>query len=451
MTRIIKQTRSCRRAVRTAVLRYPLLPRRSSFAVSVSLVVVFSLFINVHAAETSSASAVLLASASSLGPILPADESEGPLAREGMLPPQHADQGNADASLLTDDHDDGNKLDRPREGVEAIDPRYTSGNGVLPTTLEEQDEVNEGTEEDTPLGGTSQGGRSGQPESPLDEGNDEGTGDQDGDEGETPDTGDGEDEDHDAEFDFEYYLPHQYRRVIPGTNIDYYDYVLMEERHARGETDEPPPDRNGLVPSEGQKPLPVVNSSNGVFSYCYTTAQADILERCSQAATLGVGVYIPIVNMTDFGRHNDAEIGNPAVQEVSLSPEHYTSVRQEFSADWFDTIAELKNRTRLSVGGLWFGPPDFDRMSGIMRNYPNLFDGVVVDWDSGKGACMSKLKTPPHFSRNGHQNSWWNPKTFFMRYYIGGQDVEVCRLPDRTPYTTEPFVYNNLRGKCSSS
>ncbi|KFG58770.1 hypothetical protein TGRUB_320280B, partial [Toxoplasma gondii RUB] len=60
------------------------------------------------------------------------------------------------------------------------------------------------------------------------------------------------------------------------------------------------------------------------------------------------------------------------------------------------------------------------------------------------------IKRPPRFSRNGRQNGWWNPKSFFMRYYTGGQDVDVCRLPDRTPYTAEPFVNNNFRGKCFS-
>ncbi|CBZ50518.1 conserved hypothetical protein [Neospora caninum Liverpool] len=377
---------------------------------------------------------------------------ERPLMRGGILPYADADDADYGAGQVNGTSEKvGNQSDYPaRDGEEEVF-RYAGGNGVLPTSLDEADDDNQQEGRKTRTGTNRQGG-SGLREGAFEEKADEAMAEEDdtfpgsGDAEESVEGDDDWEEPEHEEFDFQYHMPQQYRRVIPGTNIDYYDYVLMEERRARGEVDELPIDRSGLLPSDAGKPLTVVQENNGVFSYCYTTEQADLLERCAQAATLGVGVYIPIVNMTDFSRHTNAEIGNPAVQAVSIPPQHYKAARQDFTSEWFQTIAELKNRTRLRVGGLWFGPPDFDRMSEVLSKYPGLFDGFLVDWDSGEGACMSKLKRPPRFNRNGRQNGWWN-KSFFMRYYAGGQDVNTCRLPDRTPYTAEPFVNNNLRGK----
>ncbi|ESS29835.1 hypothetical protein TGDOM2_320280 [Toxoplasma gondii GAB2-2007-GAL-DOM2] len=383
------------------------------------------------------------------------EKPERPVTRGGLLPSAYADDVNYDAGQLDDSNNEGvvNHSEFPKRDGEENDTIYAGSNGVLPATSDEEKDDNEQFKRPPMTRADRQGGsiphEGDVQEGEVTENADYSPDTEDEDELAIEGDDDGEETEHE-EFDFQYYLPHQYRRVIPGTNIDYYDYVLMEERQARGEVNEPPNDRSGLLPSDDGKALPVVTANNGVFSYCYTTEKADILERCAQAATLGDGVYIPIVNMTDFGRHNNAELGNPAVQTVSIPPQHYTLARQDLPPEWFETIAELKNRTHLRVGGLWFGPPDFDRMSAVLREYPGLLDGFLVDWDSGEGACMSKIKRPPRFSRNGRQNGWWNPKSFFMRYYTGGQDVDVCRLPDRTPYTAEPFVNNNFRGKCFS-
>ncbi|PHJ15789.1 hypothetical protein CSUI_010399 [Cystoisospora suis] len=343
----------------------------------------------------------------------------------------------------------------PVERKQDKDP-YNTGNGILPSgpldELEDRDLEQENEKEAAPE--TKE--ESVITEEPTEEeGDPEDPNPTDDDEVE-PEEDEVEDDDHyhhgedgHHNFDFQYYLPQQYRKVIPGTNIDYYDYVLMEERQANGEVDEPPVERSGGLPNEEdatEKPLPVVSSFNGVFSYCYATETADILERCSDAATLGDGVYIPMVNMTDFGRHDDDEIGNPAIQDVSLPAKHYSTSRQPFPSEWFETISELKNRTRLSVGGLWFGPPDFDQMDAVLQKNPGVFDGILVDWDSGVGACMTKLKTPPRFNRRGRQTAWADPKKFFMRYYTGGQDIRACHLPGNgLPYTAEPFINDGNR------
>lgn len=284
--------------------------------------------------------------------------------------------------------------EQPPVGQEHTADEYNGGNGILPLSPTNERE-NEDPEEET----EKEASETEDGPAPKEDTNDEDTEHTEpADDGaEEPEEEEEIDHHHEEgqDFDFQYYLPQQYRKVIPGTNIDYYDYVLLEERRAHGEIDELPNERSGSLPSEedaGEKPLPVANFTNGVYSYCYATETADILERCSAAATLGIGVYIPMVNMTDFGRHDDDEIGNPAIQDVSLPAKHYSTSRRQFPPEWFEAISELKNRTRLMVGGLWFGPPDFDQMDAVLQKNPNVFDGILVDWDSGVGACMTKVR-----------------------------------------------------------
>lgn len=131
--------------------------------------------------------------------------------------------------------------------------------------------------------------------------------------------------------------------------------------------------------------------ANGVFSVCYIKDLKELEVRFQRAVELGEGVYVPMQQMTDFSRHKDFSRGNPGVQDVQLPNDHYASAISDWDAAFFDAVREQKQKTQLKVGGIWFGPPNYEKIDSLLKQNPELFDGVYFDWEDGQGACMNNV------------------------------------------------------------
>lgn len=196
-------------------------------------------------------------------------------------------------------------------------------------------------------------------------------------------------------------------------------------------------DNNFRNPRESQTHLEKQDEkaqTNGIFVMCYVQSEDELEKRFNRAVQLGEGVYVPLHQMTDFGRHKDFTRGNPALQDVQLSVNHFVSSISEWEPTYFETVKNLKEKTNLKVGGIWFGPPDFEKINEILTQNPNVFDGVYLNWEDGEGSCMNNFGKPPKSTKDGQQTYWANKPTFFFRYYMGGQDSDTCRLPDGRSY-----------------
>eukprot|EP00920_Eleutheroschizon_duboscqi_P000891 GHVT01002277.1.p1 GENE.GHVT01002277.1~~GHVT01002277.1.p1 ORF type:complete len:412 (-),score=37.96 GHVT01002277.1:1670-2905(-) len=153
--------------------------------------------------------------------------------------------------------------------------------------------------------------------------------------------------------------------------------------------------------------MPPPKVPQGVFTMCYAADEQEILTRCVKAKEHGTGVVIQMLNAALVEPINEPvilgeDVDPPAHKEPKLDYENFVDAMPK---SWYDKIRQLKDESGLSVMGLWFGPPDYELMHNILKDNPELFDGVQVDWEGGKGACPNKVWsrlfcfTTPYFSR----------------------------------------------------
>lgn len=188
-------------------------------------------------------------------------------------------------------------------------------------------------------------------------------------------------------------------------------------------------DAQNQPPAVEKKP-----QKNGVFLMCYVKDPEEFEKRFDRALSLGEGVYVPLQRMTDFARHRDFTVGNPGMQDVQLSNDHYTSSITEWDEKYFNKLKKLKKKTGLKIGGMWFGPPDYEAIDRLLKQYPDVFDGVYFNWEDGQGSCMNNLGRPPKLNADGTKTYWADKPEFFFRYFMGGQDGDVCKIADGRSY-----------------
>lgn len=188
-----------------------------------------------------------------------------------------------------------------------------------------------------------------------------------------------------------YELPVQLRPREGGSDPGYLQLMLDEKafnellnRHPNAEEE----DDEAQKQHEEKEKRP---KTNGVFMVCYVKEAYELETRFERALELGEGVYVPLQHITDFARHKDFTLGNPGVQDVQLSADHYNSAITDWDQAYFDRVKELKKKTQLKVGGMWIGPPDYANLDRLLKQNPDIFDGVYFDWEDGQGACMNNV------------------------------------------------------------
>lgn len=211
-------------------------------------------------------------------------------------------------------------------------------------------------------------------------------------------------------------VPEQLRRRIEGDDPMYYNLVLEERLYLMDSQAVPPADQDGADGEGARRQVEdpsslLVAKKNGVYAVCYARTEDDVWERCAHAAEAAEGIYIQMHEMTDFGRMVDPEEGvDPSTVKAELTADHYTRSLRDLGKSWFGNIKDMKEMTGLKVAGIWFGPPDFERMDALLKKYPDVFDGIYVDWEDGVGACPDKVGV------NGHSTPVPNGPSFFSLF-----------------------------------
>lgn len=285
---------------------------------------------------------------------------------------------------------------------------------------------------------------------------------------------DEEDEDEEDLDDMDYLfagvsydLPIQLRPREGGADPGYLQMIMTERAFSVLLSTNPnaPPEEANRVPKENEKKP----QTNGVYVMCFVKDEKELPARFEKAVELGQGVYVPLQKMTDFARHKDYTVGNPGVQEVQLSAAHYAQAKQNWNQRYFDTIKDLKEKTKLKIAGMWLGPPDYEQIDRLMKQNKNLFEGVYLNWEDGEKACMNNVRfqllhyhsnnsfyskhqeiswcvlpvqfgRPPQTNAAGAKTYWASTPGFFFRYYMGGQDGDVCALADGRSYIRDAPV-----------
>ncbi|RQX67560.1 hypothetical protein TGCAST_320290 [Toxoplasma gondii CAST] len=253
-----------------------------------------------------------------------------------------------------------------------------------------------------------------------------------------------------------YDIPDQLRRRTEGDDPLYYNLVIEERLYLMeppfgslpGQTQEAS-EEGGQISGEddvqtesGGFPA----QKNGVYAMCYARTEEEIWQRCAEASDAAEGVYIQMHEMLDFGRLVDPDEADPSTVTAALTEDHYRRTVRDLGVSWFTTIKEMKAVTGLKVAGIWFGPPDFEKIDSIIKENLGVFDGVYVDWEDGVGACVDKvcqknsLERPPRTNKAGEPTAWADKPDFFFRYYMGGQDANTCVLKDMSPYSFDSYV-----------
>lgn len=234
-----------------------------------------------------------------------------------------------------------------------------------------------------------------------------------------------------------YELPVHLRPREGGADPGYLQLVLDEKTfnelmNYNPNTEVTEDDAEKAVDDAEKKP-----QNNGAFMVCYVKEADELEERFGRAVELGEGVYIPLQRMTDFARHKDFTLGNPGVQDVQLSTEHYNASLSDWDQAYFDRVKELKTKTHLKVGGMWIGPPDYEKIDRLLKQHPDIFEGIYFNWEDGEGSCMNNLGRPPKLNAEGKKTYWADKPDFFFRYYMGGQDGDVCKISDGRSYVRD--------------
>ncbi|CBZ50517.1 conserved hypothetical protein [Neospora caninum Liverpool] len=247
-----------------------------------------------------------------------------------------------------------------------------------------------------------------------------------------------------------YDIPDQLRRRIEGDDPLYYNLVIEERFYLMeppfgvraGHTQEESEEGGQLLREEDTHTASgdVPAQKNGVYAMCYARTEDEIWQRCAEASDAAEGVYIQMHEMLDFGRLVDPDEADPSTVTAALADDHYRRSIRDLGVSWFATIKEMKASTGLKVAGIWFGPPDFDKIDSILKENPGVFEGVYVDWEDGVGACVDKLERPPRTTAAGEPTAWAENPGFFFRYYMGGQDANTCVLEDMSPYSFDSYV-----------
>lgn len=235
-----------------------------------------------------------------------------------------------------------------------------------------------------------------------------------------------------------YDLPIQLRPREGGADPGYLQMIMTERAVSVLLSTNPnaSPEETSLVTKQKEKKP----QSNGVYVMCFVKDEKELPARFEKAMELGEGVYVPLQKMTDFARHKDYTIGNPGVQEVQLSPAHYAQAKTEWNRLYFDTIKDLKEKTKMKIAGMWLGPPDYEQIDRLMKQNKKLFDGVYLNWEDGEKACMNNFGRPPQTNAAGAKTYWASNPGFFFRYYMGGQDGDVCTIADGRSYIRDAPV-----------
>jgi len=137
---------------------------------------------------------------------------------------------------------------------------------------------------------------------------------------------------------------------------------------------------------------------DGVFAYCYPFEKEEILERCAFAGTnlSAVGVYVPMLMETG----------------------------SEHPAEWYEEIKKMKQQTNLTVIGVAYDIPRWERIEEVWDKYPDLYDGIMLEWIAS-GSCITEVETPPQASLEK-----FTRKFSKIRYFFRQQDPEVCQSRD---------------------
>lgn len=208
-------------------------------------------------------------------------------------------------------------------------------------------------------------------------------------------TGPAEDEADYEQWVTAFDIPEQLRRRIEGDDPMYYNLILEERLYLMdAHTDE----GEGGARKQAEDPNSLlVAKKNGVYAVCYARSEEDIWDRCAHAAEAAEGIYIQMQDMTDFGRTVDPDEGvDPSTVKAALTEEHYTRALRDLGKSWFNNIKDMKDMTGLKVAGIWFGPPDYDKIDALLKKYPDVFDGIYVNWEDGVGACVDKVSEENH-------------------------------------------------------
>ncbi|PFH36156.1 hypothetical protein BESB_043480 [Besnoitia besnoiti] len=247
-----------------------------------------------------------------------------------------------------------------------------------------------------------------------------------------------------------YDIPEQLRRRIEGDDPLYYNLVIEERLYlmeppvgAYREQRDESPESDEISPAEEPSHVDSAEQyaqKNGVYAMCYARNEDEIWQRCAAASEAAEGVYIQMHEMMDFGRLVDPDEVDPSTVTASLSEDHYQRTLRDLGTSWFAAIKEMKAATGLRVAGIWFGPPDFDKIDAVLKENPGVFEGVYVDWEDGVGACVDKIERPPRTTTKGEPTWWADKPDFFFRYYMGGQDASTCLLQDMSPYSFDSYV-----------
>nr|PIM01124.1 hypothetical protein TGCOUG_269860 [Toxoplasma gondii COUG] len=180
-----------------------------------------------------------------------------------------------------------------------------------------------------------------------------------------------------------------------------------------------------------EKFVDMVQPVQGVASICYPTTATEIPEKCSKAYEYGDTVYIPITRSSVAPTTNEAYSGGL-----------WREPSEKLDKEWYEAIRLLKKQVpKLKTFALYTGPPDDKLLHYLLGEHRLIFDGLLIDWEFGRGACWSEVqKSPPN-------NNWmWFVKSK-TRYMMANQDPSSCVNADGSRADKDVFLNAGDRSK----
>ncbi|PFH35634.1 hypothetical protein BESB_052850 [Besnoitia besnoiti] len=178
-----------------------------------------------------------------------------------------------------------------------------------------------------------------------------------------------------------------------------------------------------------EKFVDMIEPIKGVASICYPASASEIPEKCSKAYEYGDTVYVPITRSTVSPTTNEAYSGGL-----------WRDPSEKLDKEWYESIRLLKKQVhKLKVFALYTGRPDEKLLHYLLGEYRLIFDGLLIDWEFGPGACWSEVqKSPPN-------NNWmWFVKEK-TRYMMANQDPATCVNADGSRADKDVFLNTGER------
>nr|CEL67884.1 TPA: Uncharacterized protein C21orf59 [Neospora caninum Liverpool] len=180
-----------------------------------------------------------------------------------------------------------------------------------------------------------------------------------------------------------------------------------------------------------EKFVDMIQPIQGVASICYPASAAEIPEKCSKAYEYGDTVYIPITRSSVAPTTNEAYSGGL-----------WRDPSEKLDKEWYEAIRLLRKQVpKLKTFALYTGAPDDKLLHYLLGEHRLIFDGLLIDWEFGRGACWSEVqKSPPH-------NNWmWFVKGK-TRYMMANQDPASCINADGSRADKDVFLNAGERSK----